>query len=81
MALAWINANDQQNQQNQINELNDHQDSICQVVSLKHQIELTFQRMIKYKYKIAKYKAYQSSPFHQMMMSINFRLKISAIWY
>ena len=46
MALAWINANDQQNQQNQINELNDHQDSICQVVSLKHQIELTFQRMM-----------------------------------
>jgi len=32
MALAWINANDQQNQQNQINELNDHQDSICTTV-------------------------------------------------
>ena len=46
MALAWINANDQQNQQNQINELNDHQDSICTTVSLKHQIELSFQRMM-----------------------------------
>merc|ERR1719411_2531228 len=33
MALAWINANDQQNQQNQINELNDHQDSICTVAT------------------------------------------------
>ena len=35
MALAWINANDQNNQQNQINELNTHQDSICTSVRSK----------------------------------------------
>ena len=47
MALAWINANDQNNQQNQINELNTHQDSICTSVRSKSNIKCFFDKSKK----------------------------------
>ena len=61
MALAWINANDQNNQQNQINELNTHQDSICTSVRSKFNSNGFFNQLEVRKYADDKNTIYTTS--------------------